>query len=530
MSEPAPEPSRTSRASTGARRGTSARSGDASTARREGAATAASSGVSELVGEISRRTLERRRRSFREALRDWPGWSASLAAHVVLLVVLATIIMRDPEQDRVLTILSGFAERAAEPEPSTEPLEAAVTKIERNSGEPAPSRAKEAAAPTPKPVIRKPQEVAVAGNLASRAPDRKRELLGESGGEPDKSEQAVASALQWLKRVQQSDGHWQLHARNGRADTDPGYPDGGATVAKTDAGATALALLCFLGAGHTHKDGAYRKEVGAALEWLRKKQQPDGLIYDREFDGPAPFYAHAQATIVLAETLAMTGDEALRPSVEKALAYIADAQNPLTGGWKYRPRQPQSDLSVTGWQLMALQTGRMGGWEPPPAVLDGAAAFLTRVEEQDGARYKYDEEPRSKPSPAMTAEGLLCRQYLGWPPDHPSLLAGAEYLTGDELAPRWESGARNVYHWYYASQMLHNLQGEAWQKWQGRVAAVVVEAQEKAGTVRGSWHPFRTTGHTDEHTTEGGRLYVTCLCTLILETPYRHQPLFGKSR
>ncbi len=150
-------------------------------------------------------------------------------------------------------------------------------------------------------------------------------------------------------------------------------PDGGTTVAKTDSGATALALLCFLGAGHTHKEGAYRKEVGAALEWLRKKQQPDGLLYDREFDGPAPLYAHAQATIVLAETLAMTGDEALRPAVEKALAYIAEAQNPTTGGWKYRPRQPQSDLSVTGWQLMALQTGRMGGWEPPPAVLDGAA-------------------------------------------------------------------------------------------------------------------------------------------------------------
>jgi hypothetical protein len=519
MSVPPPDPPRESRTVAG-----SARTGRSSgTAARKGIATPPS-----LVGEFARRKQERRQRTFQQIARDWPGWSVSLFAHVVLLVVLATILMRDPREDQVLSFLSGFAERAAQPEQPDEPIEAAATVIERNTGEPVPSRATEAAsAPSPKPVIRKPQEVAVAGNLASRAPERKRALLEESGGEPDRTEQAVATALQWLKRVQKEDGHWQLHAKNGRTDTDPGYPDGGTTVAKTDVGATALAVLCYLGAGHTHREGTYKKEVGEALDWLRKKQQPDGLVYDREFDGPAPLYAHAQATIALAEALAMTGDEALKPAVEKALAYIAEAQNPLTGGWKYRPRQPQSDLSVTGWQLMALQTGRMGGWEPPPAVLDGAAAFLTRVEANDGARYKYDEEPRSQPTPAMTAEGLLCRQYLGWPANHPSMLAGVEYLTSEELAPRWESGARNVYHWYYASQMLHNLQGDAWRGWQGRLVPVLADAQEKAGTVRGSWHPFRVTGHLDEHTSEGGRLYVTCLCVLILETPYRHQPLFS---
>lgn len=484
-----------------------------------------------IVGEWSRRKQERRQRTLREVLRDWPGWSVSLSAHVLLLVVLATVMMRDPREDQVLSFLSGFTERASQPEQPDPPLESPATVIERNTGEPLPSRRQEdSPAPAPKPVLRKPQEVSVAGNLSSRAPERKRTLLSESGGEGERSEQAVLSALQWLKRVQKNDGHWQLHAKNGKADTDPGYPDGGSTIAKTDVGATALALLCYLGAGHTHRDGAYKKEVAAALDWLRKKQQPDGLVYDREFDGPAPLYAHAQATIVLAEALAMTGDETLRPAVEKSLAYISEAQNPLTGGWKYRPRQPRSDLSVTGWQLMALQTGRMGGWEPPPAVLDGAAAFLTRVEAEDGARYKYDEEPASRPTPAMTAEGLLCRQYLGWPADHPSLRSGVEYLTSDELAPLWESGARNVYHWYYASQMLHNLQGEAWENWQGRVAKVLADAQEKAGTARGSWHPFRVTGHVDEHTTEGGRLYVTCLCVLILETPYRHQPLFAAGR
>ena len=65
----------------------------------------------------------------------------------------------------------------------------------------------------------------------------------------------------------------------------------------------------------------------------------------------------------------------------------------------------------------------------------------------------------------MTAEGLLCRQYLGWPRNHPALVSGVKYLLEPENLPDWDSGRRNIYHWYYASQVLHNLQGSEWETW-----------------------------------------------------------------
>ena len=471
---------------------------------------------------------DRWNRNVRELLSNWPAWLISLAVHAVAFLLVGFLIYTRKEPDLPLVLQSGWVSAKVKAAAARDPVEIATAPV---TVEPEPTRTgprpKRATAPVEAapaaPRVRQPLEVDVSQLLASRSEKAKADALGAEG-ESDPAEKVVAQALVWLKRVQQADGHWQLHEKRGKADTDPRYPDAG--TIKTDTGATALALLCYLGAGQTHQSGTHSREIAKAVDWLLKRQQPEGLIYEREFDGPAPFYSHAQATIALAELLAMTGDEALRAPVAKALEYICLAQNPTTGGWKYRPGQPGGDLSVMGWQLMALQTGRAAGLVTPSEVFDGANLFLSQVEEQDGAAYRYDVEPVSKVTPAMTAEGLLCRQYLGWPADHPAMRAGVEYLLGEEFQPEWESGRRNVYHWYYATQTLHNLGGDAWTRWRASITKAIVPAQEKAGLVRGSFHPLRTEGHPDERAREGGRLYITCLSVLILETPYRHTPLF----
>ncbi len=48
----------------------------------------------------------------------------------------------------------------------------------------------------------------------------------------------------------------------------------------------------------------------------------------------------------------------------------------------------------------------------------------------------------------MTAEGLLCRQYLGWPKDDPRLATGVNLILSRPV--NWED--RDVYYWYYATQ------------------------------------------------------------------------------
>src|SRR5690606_26118337 len=78
-----------------------------------------------------------------------------------------------------------------------------------------------------------------------------------------------------------------------------------------------------------------------------------------------------------------------------------------------------------------------------------------------GSRYQYQDRQSEKFSPAMTAEGLLCRQYLGWKQDDPRLHAGMEYLLANPI----EWNKPDVYYWYYATQVAHHLEGTAWRDW-----------------------------------------------------------------
>jgi hypothetical protein len=82
-----------------------------------------------------------------------------------------------------------------------------------------------------------------------------------------------------------------------------------------------------------------------------------------------------------------------------------------------------------------------------------------------------------------------------------------------------------VYYWYYATQMLHHLEGEPWKKWNGIMRDLLVEKQIRSGKERGSWDPVRPTP--DRWGAHAGRLYVTCLSIYILEVYYRHLPLYS---
>ena len=77
---------------------------------------------------------------------------------------------------------------------------------------------------------------------------------------------------------------------------------------------------------------------------------------------------------------------------------------------------------AVGWVMMALQSARMGGLEVPQKTLYGIDRFLGKVARVGGRCYAYDIF-RKQWSLAMTAEGLLCRQYLGWKRDDERMTA-----------------------------------------------------------------------------------------------------------
>ena len=180
----------------------------------------------------------------------------------------------------------------------------------------------------------------VPGSFQGRSVENRILLLREGGGTMQ-SEEAVQRGLDWLAAHQGPSGGWSMDKfpLAGRCTCgDPGMD--------FDVGATALALLPFLGAGRAPGRGRFKdkKTVFRGLNFLLALQQQE----KGNFSDSA--YENALATIVMSEVSAINPQAAFRESAAKALAYIVNAQNG-EGGWGYVPRQPGADTSVSGWQF-----------------------------------------------------------------------------------------------------------------------------------------------------------------------------------
>ncbi len=344
----------------------------------------------------------------------------------------------------------------------------------------------------------------ITNGLRGRSGELKTALLSRFGGNQE-TEDAVALGLKWLAAQQKSNGSWSLVGP---------YRDGGASENAT--AATALALNAFLGAGSTHIAGEYQANVKLGLAYLVRKQNSDGYFPDEREPSRQQMYAQAIATIAVAEAYGMSRDEELKIAAQRAMKFAAWSQSKLRG-WRYEPRE-DADLSVTGWFVMALETGKMAGLDVDEEKLKQVSDFLDSVSYEEQARYGYDGfDPASL---SMTAEGLLCRIYLGWSRTHPALLQG---IATDLLpnTPSLESTNFSVYYWYYATQVLHHVGGSSWEAWNRDMRRVIPAMQEKSGRDAGSWSPGR-----DAFGAAGGRLYTTCLNLYCLEVYYRHLSIY----
>jgi hypothetical protein len=334
------------------------------------------------------------------------------------------------------------------------------------------------------------------------------EMVKRFGGTPG-SESAVAAALKWLAAHQLPDGGWSFDHTIGpgnRTSSNPG------TLREARNGATAMALLPFLGAGQTHMEGEYREVVARGLYFLQARQKSNGSFHE----SGGNMYSHGLAAITLCEAYAMTGDPALAPSAQASLNFISFAQDPVGGGWRYEPRVG-GDTSVVGWQLMALKSGQLGQLQVPTGVITGAGRFLDAVQTDGGGQYGYTSPGRGL---GTTSVGLLSRMYLGWKHDHPGLERGVRYLS--EVGPSVSPSSTNMYYNYYATQVMRHYGGDTWDAWNEKLRDYLVNTQSKEGAAAGSW--YLPGDHGSER---GGRLYCTSMATMVLEVYYRHMPLYG---
>lgn len=342
--------------------------------------------------------------------------------------------------------------------------------------------------------------------LAGRREGSRQVLLGKYGGN-DTTEAAVQRGLAWLAKYQLPDGLWSLAGP---------YSDG--AVQENPEAATAMALLAFQGAGNTHLAGRWKTSVKKGWAALLPRQQPNGDFF-REGGFNHRFYTQGQCAIALCELYAMTKDPEIREPAERAVRYLVASQS-AEGGWRYHPNT-ESDLSVTSWVAMALQSAKMAEIPVPQAAFDRIGKFLDKIALEGGRRYPYQAQEQA--TLPMTAAGMLCRQYLGWPQTDERLKDACLWFTKKDNVISYKVKEPDVYYWYNATQVCHHMEGETWTRWNRAMVAEIPARQVKAAGDReaGSWDPSR-----DKWGQHGGRLYVTCLSIYMLEVYYRHLPLY----
>ena len=340
-------------------------------------------------------------------LKHAPAWAVSLLVHVIILLAMALVVSQPPAQEKARVIVSGapdvtdafenFDASLPEDLPLQEetPDEVVMSDVVPIEDVKVVSTADDVdAAPLAVELADFGTETApptdmlaavgaiggTAGGLGGRVNAATREQLVAAGGGSSQSEAAVEAALKWFIKHQLPDGGWSFNLKEC-----PGCKGECSHGTSRDdrCGATALALLPFLGRGYTHKEGPYKRQLEAGLTFLAGMTvKGSGRAYDKEGN----MYSQGLAGIVLSESYAMSQDKRLQAPAQLALNFIMQAQDPVAGGWRYTPKQP-GDTSAVGWQLMALKSGNMAYLQVDPRVVKKASEFLDSVQSDDGAAY-----------------------------------------------------------------------------------------------------------------------------------------------
>jgi len=181
-------------------------------------------------------------------------------------------------------------------------------------------------------------------------------------------EPVVEKGLEWLKRTQAPDGHWE--AQGGQ------YPT---TM-------TALAAMCMLMEGSTLREGKYSDNLLKAVQWFMVRAQPNGLLGNpnNPTESSRYMYGHGFGLLFLSSVYGEEDDADRRKKLEvilkKAVEFTSNAQTDK-GGWGYVSSAEGGNFdegSVTITQMQALRAARNAGVPVPKKTIDNAIDYLKK--------------------------------------------------------------------------------------------------------------------------------------------------------
>jgi hypothetical protein len=359
-----------------------------------------------------------------------------------------------------------------------------------------------------------------------------REALGDvlSPEEWRRVDAAVDRALIWLAAQQRRDGSFPT--------VDNGQP-----------GVTALCILAFLAHGNMPGENPYGSSIERTADYVLRCQKPSGLVSllgpdDSQLSrfvphavGETACYDHAIASLMLSELYGMSEtskSDRMQKAINKAIAATLEMQGWTkdnaddVGGWRYLDdaNDIDSDLSVTGWQLMFLRSARNAGFDVPAKPIDDAVAYVRRCFDQEHGVFCYSVNRGESRSRAMAGAGILALAHAGFHDAYEAQHSGDwvlenhfdEYNEFQRSAPSWQND-RYHYSLFMCCQGMYQLGGRYWEEFFPRTVRTLLANQQRDG----SWPVER-------YNRDGrfGNAYTTALVILSLGAPNQFLPIFQR--
>jgi hypothetical protein len=216
------------------------------------------------------------------------------------------------------------------------------------------------------------------------------------------AEAMVEKGLEWLKRNQAPDGHWE--AQGGQ------YPT---TM-------TGLAGMCLLMEGSTLREGKYSDQLNKAVDWYLKRPQANGLLGNPNNPTEASryIYGHGFGLLFLASVYGEEDNAEQRKRLEdvlkRAVDFTCKAQTDK-GGWGYVSALEGGNFdegSTTITQLQALRAARNAGIPVPKRTIDNAVEYLRKcTTPRGGVIYNLSSggiAAAGQERPPITAAAVAC--------------------------------------------------------------------------------------------------------------------------
>jgi hypothetical protein len=303
--------------------------------------------------------------------------------------------------------------------------------------------------------------------------------------------------------------------------------------------------MAFIAHGHVPGKGQYGARLDRATDFVLSCQKRNGLVVNLAPNEPkitrlvshqigaSGAYNHAISSLMLSEIYGMSPPgraRSLEAAIRKSLRATLEMQiwpkdSPADrGGWRYINDLDHidSDLSVTGWELMFLRSARNSGFEVPADRIDDAVAFVRRSFDRQKGIFIYNTRKPSR-TRSMAGGGILALAHAGLHHSEEARRAGDWLLANpfDQYGVTLPGQSSDRYHYgaFICCQAMYQLGGKYWEQFY----PLAVEAALAGQQADGSWPT-----DTQNWDSPFGNSYSTALMVIMLGAPNQLLPIFQR--